>query len=63
MYLVAFIALTISLSSLWMEKTPLIIAVFTKLSLLTVFAILIAFKYKSIIKTIYINHVKKTTAH
>lgn len=62
MYSIAFIALAISLSSLFLDFGTLWTAFVVKILMLGVFSLIIAIRYKSLIKSIYLKYVKKTVA-
>lgn len=63
MYSIAFIALAISLSSLFLDFGTLWTAFVVKILMLGVFSLIIAIRYKSLIKSIYLKYVKKTVAY
>ena len=62
MYSIAFIALAISLSSLFLDFGTLWTAFVVKILMLGVFSLIIAIRYKSLIKSIYLKYVKKNVA-
>lgn len=61
MYVTAFIALTISLSSILLEFDSFWIICGIKIFMLGVFTIIIAIRYKTLLTSIYQKYVKKTT--
>lgn len=62
MYVIAFIALAISLSSILFTFEAIWIKVVTKMLMMGLFALIVAIRYKSLLISLYKKYVKKTSS-